>query len=149
MKALISKKSDHPVPVFSVKECTNPAGKAKNRMLGFSESDFGTNAEYGEFDRYNRFFTVMKPGIYKFDFTGFVLITNSSRKYHFELQVDRVTNSVCRANSNLMELQQVSLSSLQQLEVGQQVSMIRVSGGLFEAPDVSPTTFSCKFISGN
>lgn len=88
--------------------------------------------------------------MYQFDFTGHVLITNGSRRlYLFELQVDGVMKSVCRANSNLMELQQVSLSSRHQLVVGQKVSMNRVSGGLYEAPDVSPTTFSCMFIAEN
>ena len=90
----------------------------------------------------------MKPGIYQFDFTGLVLVTNGSRRYQFELQVDGVMKSVCCANSNL-GLQEVALSSLQQLEVGQQVWMSRVSGGLYEAPNLNPTTFTCKFIADN
>jgi len=87
--------------------------------------------------------------MYQFDFTGHAVTTNSYRKYHFQLQVDRVKKSTCRAKSNSMGLQQVSLSSRQQLQVGQQVSMSRVSGGLYEAPNVNPTTFSCRFIAPN
>jgi len=97
IKALAKKKSANAVLVFSVKECTNPAGKAKNRRLGFSMSEVGTKAEYGEFNHNKRYFTVVTAGIYKFDFTGLVLRTNGSCKHHFQLQVDGVVKSECQA----------------------------------------------------
>ncbi len=113
-------------------------------------SEVGTKAEYGEFNHNKRYFTVVTAGIYKFDFTGLVLRTNGSCKHHFQLQVDGVVKSECQANSKLMELQRVSLSSVQQLNAGQKVSIIRVSGGLYEASNnVSPATFSCMLIAGN
>ncbi len=117
-------------------------------MLGFSKFYFETNSEYGEFHLYTGVFTVKKSGTYHFNFSGLVArMTESKRAYQFEFRVDDVTKSAYCANSTTEGLQQVVLSVRQHLLVGQKVVMIRVSGGLYEAPNVSPTIFSCKFIS--
>ena len=118
-------------------------------MLGFSNLlYFKTNSEYGEFHLYTGVFAVKKSGTYHFNFSGLVArMTESKRAYQFEFRVDDVTKSAYCANSTTEGLQQIVLSVRQHLLVGQKVVMIRVSGGLYEAPNVSPTIFSCKFIS--
>lgn len=136
------------VPVFSVAECTNPFAPL-NEPLAFSSFDFETKKEYGDFNLSTGTFTVNKAGMFQFTFTGLVYICNVGTPTHqFELMVDDQSESIAFVNlSGLEAFQPVVISALLQLKVGQKVSIIRVTGGLFEVPKTRCTCFSSSFFT--
>jgi len=59
------------------------------------------------------------------------------RGHQFELNVDGATKFVCFVNLTVSEgVQQVVISSIQKLDIGQRVAIIRVLGGLFDDPNI-------------
>ena len=62
------------IPVFSVKKCTNP-NAVKDQSFAFSATDFMTESEHGDFELSTGIFSVKTPGVYQFQFTGYMLST--------------------------------------------------------------------------
>ena len=145
--ALTRTKVTAAVPVFSVVECTNPFAPL-DEPLAFSSFDFATKNEYGDFDLTTGTFTVNKAGIFQFTFTALVYVSNISPTHQFELMVDDNSESIAFLNlAGLEAMQPVVISALLQLKVGQKVSIIRVSGGLFQVPKTRCTFFSSSFFT--
>ena len=110
----------------------------------FASCTIETKTEYGDFDLKTGVFTVNKSGIFQLNFNGIAFLTESSPTCQFEMIVDGYRKSVSYldlASSNGAE--EVVLSALLQLEIGQKLSVIRISGGLCHPPDTRITRFSC------
>jgi len=107
-----------------------------------------TNKECGEFNLKTGIFTVKKAGFFQFNFSGLVRITESLRAHQFELNVDGATKAACFVNLTVAEgVQQVVISSIQKLNIGQRVAITRVLGGLYDDPNIRTSLFSCLFFS--
>ncbi len=146
-QALKETKTAAPFPVFSVRECTNPSG-SKNDSLFFASFEMETKKEYGNFDLKTGIFTVKKSGIFQFNFTGIVKLTGTVKVNQFDLTVDGSRKSLCFATSTASEGSQlVGISAILKLNIGQKVSMIRISGELYDAPGMRTSLFSCVFFS--
>ena len=144
-QALKETKTAAALPVFSVRECTKPQGPV-NYSLAFASFEMETNKECGEFNLKAGIFTVKKAGFFQFNFSGLVRITESLRAHQFELNVDGVTKAACFVNLTVAEgVQQVVISSIQKLNIGQRVAITRVLGGLYDDPNIRTSLFSCLF----
>ena len=158
------------ITIFSAVKCVNPfcpppkrpkiaarkstGGYAPRHLvpfpgpLRFSLFECETKTEHGDFNLGTGTFTVNKAGMFQFTFTGLVHVSNISPTHQFELMVDGNSESIAFLNlAGLEAMQPVVISALLQLKVGQKVSIMRVSGGLFQVPKTRCTCFSSSFFT--
>ena len=81
------------IPVFSVKKCINPSA-SKGQSFAYSSVDFKSDTEHGDFELSTGIFSVKTPGIYQFQFNGYIEknLNESipSCNFQFELRVDGI-----------------------------------------------------------
>jgi len=152
------------VPVFSVAVCTNPlespndqsrqaetaaaSSPIRNETLSFGTFEIETAMEYGDFNLKTGIFTVKKSDIFQFNFTGLTKINYGSRLHCFHLSVDGKSKSKSLLSLGSSDgYQLIVISALLPLVTGQKVSIIRVEGDLYDAPNARATRFSCLFFA--
>jgi len=114
------KNSSNVAPVFSVKNCSNP-GAGPNQSLAYSNLEFETRTDHGEFDLKTGIFTVTTAGIYQFQFSGHVQCVNSTSN-RLELRIGSSKVATC-LNSYSEGYQQENISALLSLKSGQKVGV--------------------------
>lgn len=144
------------MPVFAV---TTTKKAIDNQFIHFSNLDFDTKTEHGNFNVHNGIFTVKTAGIYQFHFSGHVhlgrdTIIGQETTHHFEIRV----NDETRARSYISMsgyywgiILPVDLSAFMQLKNGDKVGVFQVTGSL-HVDSHSPvsdfrTRFSCILFS--
>ena len=121
-------------PVFSAKICTNPSS-SKGTCFSYSELDFDTKEEHGEFDLSPGIFTVKTAGIYQFSFSGHVYIDAKNTVHKFVLRVCGKTQAsyFIQSSTETNGVPPVFLSALLPLNIGAQVGVYLGAGRLYES----------------
>ena len=128
-----TRNSTNVVPVFSVKNL-NGSTATSRQYISFSTSEFNTETKHGDFDLASGLFTVKTAGIYQLNFNGHVRL-RKFRTHHFELRVDGKRRAVSYISSSSEGDQQVHLSTLSHLYIGDRVGVFRIEGQLHGEPD--------------
>ena len=118
------------VPVFSVKNCTNPEA-FKGESLSYSTFETEAKTAHGNFDLPSGIFTVKTAGNYQLYFSTHVGFTIGGLNHGFALKIN---DTIVAASFNSAGYQPVGISALVSTKTGDKVGIFALrSGKLYQS----------------